>query len=367
MSVLIVLGMLLMTCSAFAAVNDTYIKGYAAAALKYKFNVVLSSLDVNDGVLSIKAEDINGLDSGTILNELSGIEGVRKIVLLDSEPEEALPDDVANIKDAQEPVYEEGMAAESSEYANVRKKLFDPLIADPRWPHFSMSYQYYSNNDVMEKVAAASVGDVFYVYTGDVPFSLGGQWQVGFQASAFVIHDLGTSSWDQINNDYTFGLAAAYRKEEISALLQVYHYSSHIGDEFLLNNDVEREVYDYEAVGLLLSNDVNEWLRVYGGSVFRFSRSPRDLDPWSIQYGLEIESPVRWGLLTPVAGIDLNHRGENEWNGELSIKTGFQIGDPLLNGHKVLLLVDYFNGNSLNGQFYKTSDEYVSIGAHFYY
>lgn len=98
--------------------------------------------------------------------------------------------------------------------------LFGPLIADPRWPHFAVAYQYYINDPDFKDVGAVSFGETFTVYrlragTGLLEF--------GIQAGVFAIFDLDASSFDLINADYTVALTTAYRLGQFSVLGRVSH------------------------------------------------------------------------------------------------------------------------------------------------
>ncbi|HDH06543.1 MAG TPA: DUF1207 domain-containing protein, partial [Nitrospirae bacterium] len=105
-----------------------------------------------------------------------------------------------------------------------KERLFDPLIADPRWPHFSMAYQHYTDDRKFGSIFAASFGETLPFYKDDAPF--GGRWQVAIQAGGFIVHDLDTASWDLINEDYRGGLSLFYRRNDLSGLFGIYHNSS---------------------------------------------------------------------------------------------------------------------------------------------
>ena len=97
-------------------------------------------------------------------------------------------------------------------------------------------------------------------------------------------------------------------------------------------------------------------------------REPSTIDPWSAQYGVELISPwpsrdKRW---RPVLAADLQHREENNWSLDLSLRTGIQI-DGVLASRKLQILLEYFRGHSPNGQFYKEEIEYLGLGAHFHF
>lgn len=347
-----------------APVDDSYIKGYVVSIIEREFHVSSASVTVKDGVVYLGPDEIAAIDSGKLISELLSIKGVERVEILASGQVTGRGISGHNHEEPQNAVRNEDAPVKSF-FRNGR--LFETLIADPRWPTFSGAYQYYFNDEDLSRVFAASIGDTIPIYTADVPFSFGGKWQLGGWGAAFIIHDLETSSWDQVNADYMVGLTAAYRNNSLSGIFRVFHQSSHMGDEYLLHNSVTRANYSYEALGLLVSKDISEWVRLYGGGEYHFSRSPKELKPWMIQYGLELACPKTFfnNIFRPVAAADIKHREDNDWSGEVSLKTGLQVESEQLMDHKLRLLLGYFNGHSPNGQFYKRVDEYVSLG--FYY
>ncbi|MBI4847398.1 MAG: DUF1207 domain-containing protein [Nitrospirae bacterium] len=250
---------------------------------------------------------------------------------------------------------------------NNKEALFVPLIADPRWPHFSMSYQNYLHDKEFSRLFAASFGETLPLYTDGGLF--GGRWQVAIQAAGFIIHDLDTASWDLINEDYRGGVTFFYRRNALSGLFSIYHNSSHIGDEFILHNNVDRENFSYEAVQTILSYDLKGPYRVYGGAEYMFSPDPKDLKRWAVQYGFEYRSPRAYlhGWFKPVAGIDFKNRQENNWHNETSLRLGVQLESEKTLWNKLQFMLEYYNGNSPNGQFHDNIIEFLALGAHFYF
>ncbi len=345
-----------------ASGNDSYIQGYASAILEREFNIKPGSVRVEDGVVYINDGAIAGVDFGKIMNELSAIQGVRVVEIVGSEVN--TEEYRAEAEDFREIQMSGEDTSGTKEIETQRDRLFDPLIADPRWPSFSANYQFYIDDDDFEKVFAPSIGDVIPLYTADVPFDFGGRWQLGGEAAAFVVHDHETTSWDQVNADYLFGLTFSYRKDSLSGIFRVFHFSSHIGDEYLLNNDVDRENYSYEALGLTVSKDLGQWIRLYGGGEYRFSRSPKSLDPLAIQYGSELKCPLTFGkgLFRPVAALDVKHMEDNNWDGNVSLQAGVKLESEQLALHNVRFMLGYYNGHSPNGQFYQETIKYWSLG-----
>lgn len=245
-----------------------------------------------------------------------------------------------------------------------KEALFRPLIADPRWPHFSISYQYYFDDDELKNVGATSFGETLPFYRSR---AFGGQWQIGIQAAVFAIFDLDSESMDLINADYWVGIPLSYKKENFSSLLRLFHQSSHLGDEFLLRSRVDRINLSYEVLDFKVSYDLREWIRLYSGIGHLIRREPADLDPWSVQYGLELRSPSAYGVFRPVAGADFKNREESGWNTDMMLSLGIFIESEKTVWNKLHIMIEYFNGRSPHGQFYERYIEFLSIGTGFYF
>jgi uncharacterized protein DUF1207 len=246
-------------------------------------------------------------------------------------------------------------------------QLFRPFIADPRWPHFAASYQYYLNEPGITHVGAVSFGETFTLYRD----RLGrGWWEFGVQAGVFAVFDVAAQSKDLINADYVVGLLGGYRYGEFSALGRLFHQSSHVGDEFLLENRVRNRVnLSYESVDLRLSYDFfRDAFRLYGGGGYLFDQEPATLKPWSLQWGAEFRSP--WpgpeSVWRPIAAVDFQNREENDWHVDISARAGIQF-EGVLVSRNLQLLLEYFRGHSPNGQFYKQKLDYLGLGMHFHF
>ena len=157
-----------------------------------------------------------------------------------------------------------------------------------------------------------------------------------------------------------------YRYGRFSALGRLFHQSSHLGDEYILDNLVQERVnLSYEAVDLRLSYEFfGDAVRLIGGAGNIFNREPLSLDPWSLQTGLEIRSPWPGGRFRPVAAADAQYREENAWAADVSVRAGLEF-QRWLGSRKLQVLAEYFQGHSPNGQFYKDTIEYYGFGLHF--
>jgi hypothetical protein len=244
--------------------------------------------------------------------------------------------------------------------------LFDPLMADPRWPHFSVAYQSYINDDELKNVGATSFGETFPLYSGN---AFGGRWITGIQAAVFAFFNLDADSMDLINADYWVGIPVAFRKENLSGLFRIFHQSSHLGDEYILYNKIDRVNLSYESTDLKFSYDIDKAFRVYAGTGYIIHKEPSGIDPFSAQLGMEYRSTETFlsNRIRPIAAIDIKTWEENDWDADVSARLGFQLENIESKNRKVQLMLEYFSGHSPHGQFYNRTIEYAGLGIHFYF
>lgn len=353
-----------------AASDDAFVAGYATAVLEREFNVRAPSLRVTEGRVTLTAGDLAGADREKVVQSLSRIPGVLYVVVGDAETgTKATGADIAG----QSPAAERGPGRGGSPADPLpvgwlpEGHLFGPLLADPRWPHFSASYQYYPNDTTLRNVAAATFGETIPIYRMAAPGP--GRVEFGLQAGVFAIFDLDAESKDLINADYYVAALAAYRTGNVSVLGRLFHQSSHLGDEFLLRTQVARVNLSYEGVGLLVSYDFPLGFRVYGGGSVLVASDPSDLKPWATQAGVEYRSPLTfWGeRIRPIAAVDVQNHQENGWRTDLSARAGIQFESLQIVGRNLQVLVQYFNGYSPDGQFYNQKIEYIGLGVHLHF
>ena len=355
--------------------DDGFIAGYATAVLERELKATPRSLAVSGGVVTLAEEDLAGAERARVVEALSSVRGVREVRIVAAAPAAAGPTAAAAMADAL-------LAAAPSKPAALDTgflppgHLFDPLLADPRWPHFFASYQHYLRDRNFTDVASVGFGETIVVYRGDGPF--GGQWEAGIQAGVIAIFDLDASSKDLLNADYFAGLVGNYTLGGFQAMGRVLHRSSHLGDEFLLRtSSIDRVNLSYEAADVKLSyHPFHRFLdppfgravRVYAGGGRLFDQEPSGLKAWSTQAGLELQSPwTLWRTVRPVAAVDVQNHEQNGWRTDVSVRAGLAFESLRVLDRKLVLLFEYFSGNSPNGQFSRNRIEYTGAGLHFYY
>lgn len=343
--------------AAAPAPEDPYLAGYAGAVLEREFKVPRRAVTVDNGVLTLDGAQLAGADRVAVVKMLSNLPGVVRVEVRDAASR--APAVVPDVAPAAVSALPTGFLPAGH--------LFQPFLADPRWPHFSASYRYYLNNRDLEHVGAVSFGETIPLIRGDA--FMDSQWEAGIQAGVFALFQMDAPSKDLLNADYFASLFGTWRKGPFSALGRIFHQSSHLGDELLLRTRLERINLTYEAVDLKLSYDLPLGLRLYGGGSFLFDQEPENLKPWAVQGGVEFRSPwtVAAGHIRPVAAVDLQSREENRWNLDVSVRGGIQLENVRVLERNLQLLVEYFHGNSPDGQFYKKRVDYLGLGAHFHF
>lgn len=364
--------------------NDGYLRGYISAVAERELNLSASSISVKDGVVHIIAPDLSDQHRQKLLNVVGSINGVAAVQIDD--PADKAPSSIAPAASVSPVTSAASQPAASSMDRTSQDPntpvpqdqyklgllpghtLFDPLIADPRWPHIAGTYRAYQQDKRFSDTGAAEFGGSLSLYRFQGPGD-GGLSEIGLQAAVFSSYNLNAESHDLINADYFVALSESYRLEKFSVIGRIFHQSSHIGDEYLLDHPgFNRINLSYEQVDVIGSYDLSKAWRLYAGAGWLFDQDPVGLDPWSIHYGLEYKSPTRIGrYIRPVAAIDFQHKEREDWDLDLSVRAGIQIEGTEPRGDRLLLLAEYYTGHDPNGQFYDQNTQWYGLGLHWFY
>jgi hypothetical protein len=350
------------------ATDDAYMAGYAAAVLEREFRVTAPSLTVRDGVMTLAGSDLGGADQATVVAALSRIRGVRRVIVLTA-PASVTATTVAGPGAAPAPARSTGQAIPPLEGTPTFEVLpagllFRPLIADPRWPAFGTTVRHYFDDSKWESIAAVELGDMMPLVRGRIGETL--QWEVGVHAGLWALFDMDSESANLTNLDYIVGGFASVRQGPWSGIARVFHRSTHLGDEEIIHHHTNRINFSYEGMDARISYEPWDWLRLYGGGGYILRVEPKNYAPWKVQSGLELRSG--WtlpGRLRPIFGADFQFLEEHDWQPQISLRGGLELESLAALGRKVQLLIEYFNGNSVDGQFYTREVEYLGLGVRF--
>ncbi len=239
--------------------------------------------------------------------------------------------------------------------------LFRPLIADPKEWQFYLSYRIVRYQSLERHEAVGGYGMTFGLYR-HADTTGGYSWQANVGGGIHAQFDLDEPSLDLINTDYVVGLPFSFRKGPVSYRVTLFHQSSHLGDEFLLHNDIKRIEFSIEAIDALGSYEWTKW-RVYYGGQYIFHREPSDYRPASLHGGIEYYgSEYIIGTSRLVGGLDLKSMEEHDWSLDSSAKFGLQFDSSAHNGRYIRLVAEGYEGFTPYGQFFTQRMKYLGVG-----
>ena len=241
------------------------------------------------------------------------------------------------------------------------KRLFAPLLADPKQPHFFAAWLWVKSPMVTGTVANVGLGE-------DVAFASGRnrRWEISVAAGVFSQFNLGTRSIDLINTDFTIGFPLGYRAGAGSLRLKLYHQSSHLGDEFILNTNPTRVNLSFEAVELLASREFGE-VRAYGGGEYIVRHEPADLKPGLLHAGVEFRPrSIGLGRGRMIAAIDAKSSQERKWRVGWSGRVGLEVRVPMQGTavRRFSVQLQGYTGPAPYGQFYQENVRSLGVGIH---
>jgi len=245
--------------------------------------------------------------------------------------------------------------------------VFRPLVADPIEPRFFLSTVNMDVGDENINMASIGAGVNFglYRWPGE---GEGEGWQVGIFGAVASQFNVDVSSGDLINTDFRVGIPLSYRRGAFSGRARIFHQSSHLGDEFLLNGPATPRInLSVEVFDLVLAWEHAGW-RPYAGFGYAFGRDPDDLKQSGFQVGVDYvgtKEVLFGGRL--VGGVDYRSMEETDWDAGLSVKIGLAYGRTSPTRRGISVLFEYFDGPAPFGQFYQDTVSYYGLALQFDY
>ena len=266
------------------------------------------------------------------------------------------------------PAQAPGVAVPPPSAAPASGGSFQPLLADPKEPQFFAAYLWERSTSLAPRLGSVGFGQTIVVVNA-------GAWQVSVGAAVFSQFNLARPTADLMNTDYRVGVPVTHRRGGLTTRLQLYHQSSHLGDEYMLHANARRVDLTFEAAELLVSQQLARW-RVYGGGEYVFTRSPADLKPGLLHGGFEYRQRgalVHLGRLAAgrlVAGLDAKSLQDRGWSVGWSAVTGLELGDPAPASRanaawRWSVLLHAYTGPAPYGEFFRDRVTSAGIGVGF--
>lgn len=353
----------------FDHANDAYMEGYIQALIDmnyYEYKVIVT---VRGHTVYLANLPNNALLSNSIISFVKDLPEVESVEVR----KELTQDEVSKRERAAEQPQISGIWFPQSTI------IFPPLIADPRQPINSVNYRW--NDKVVGKSAVAvSIGDDFPIFRWRNVFHWQGDLQIGIEAGIWAVFNFTDSGcteigdWcEMVNTDYFVGIPLSYAYDKWSWRMRIYHISSHLGDEFIVDHPDfvccgRRKNPSFEAIDLFASFQASQGIRLYGGPGIVFhSDSSFHMKPFYLQYGGEFRFGGRKYYYHKLYGtfyvaMNFENWEERNWSLDSTVQTGYEWSKLQGVGRKCRIYISYHSGFSYEGQFFNKRVNYGQVG-----
>jgi hypothetical protein len=254
-------------------------------------------------------------------------------------------------------------ASQDRFFPDVRS--FEPPLASPRVAGFAgrlISESIGDDQFGAEREADVTVGEDFPLLAlrrGPDPITLG----FGVQASGRFSLDNSKSAL--ISNDWQvgFNLFADIAPWELD--LQLYHESSHLGDEYIKLFDARRLDWTREVLALWIGYHVGKF-RLMGGAGNALVDELK-LSPWLGRAGIDFRSggfTVLRQRAHLIAGAFAEGASETDWRVTSSLKLGIAFPGMRVGRELRLSLIGH-DGLSTQRQFFRSSSRFIGMEIEF--
>ena len=244
-------------------------------------------------------------------------------------------------------------------------RSFEPPFATPRVAGFAGRLISESIGDDQfgdEREADVTIGEDFPLLAlrrGAGPITLG----FGVQASGrFSLDD---SKSALISNDWQVGFNIFADLSPWVIDIQLYHESSHLGDEYIKRFGASRLDWTREVLMVWLGYEAGKF-RIMS-SVGNALVDELDLSPWLASGGLDFRGPpflVLGQRAHLIAGVFGEGASETDWRISTSLKAGIAFPGARVGRELRLSLIGH-DGLSTQRQFYRSSSRYFGMEIEF--
>lgn len=246
---------------------------------------------------------------------------------------------------------------------NPTGNLYPRYTADPRRPRHILAVLHVVDSEIPS--------------TGSPRFNLsvGGQyglarfftereergWQLDVAARFYAQFDI-EFGLDEIGHDGRFGLIMSRKlSNDVAVRFFVDHTSNHIGDEYLLRNEItERESVRREELASGLSWQVHPRWRTYVEAGYGVNLGKVN-EPGRIQWGLEYEGARIYEEIGWYGGIDVTSWQENDWEPSIAFQAGLAFESPF-RGRSYRLGLEFYDGRSQLDSFFRFDERTLTWG-----
>ncbi len=343
-------------------VPDPYFEGYLQALVDmhfYEYKVVVLAKDHEVWLANLPK---NKMIAKSIISFIKDVPGVKEVHIIDGVPPKEME---KREKYVSRPKVKGIWFPQSTE-------LFLPIIANPRQVIYAIGYR--GGDRVMGKKAVnVSLGDSFPIFRWIDVLPWHGDMQIGIEAGIWSVFNLDPHpkidpGTELVNTDFYVGIPISYAVNKWAFRFRIYHISSHLGDEYMVNHpNVVRLNPSYEAIDFFSSWQATDYLRLYiGPGVILHSDDSYPMKHLYVEYGAEarfLGLKMYYHRLygTFFAGVHLQNWQVLKWDIDGTYVLGYEWSKMQGVGRKIRVYAEYHHGFSLEGQFFKKRTQYGAL------
>ncbi len=206
-----------------------------------------------------------------------------------------------------------------------------------------------------------NVADFSFSNQPDVYFNVFGQIRAQFDVEELSTRN--NRGGALINTDFSVGGELVQHRPDWSWRLSYRHRSTHLGDEFLIENQdylTKRINLSYETLKFLAFKSWGSW-DIYGGGGFITRMEPSGLHQLQWQTGWQYQGDPSADF-TPLMGMDFSAWPEADRAVNLTLRTGLRINKWF--NRPIDVFLEYQEGHTPYGQFY--TEDFNYFGLSFY-
>jgi hypothetical protein len=231
-------------------------------------------------------------------------------------------------------------------------------IADPRRPRIGGSVLKGDHGEVHYDTSIGGAFALVDLPSGPPPFE---RLQFAGFACVYSRFDY-DEHYDEIGHDVRVGFSFSAVHDPWAARFQYFHESDHLGDEYILRNDItDREPYLREELGLGISYFPLTAVRLYAEGAYSLAVGTINR-PGRAQAGAEWEGGVRLPFgFRPYAAGDVQFFEERDWKPDWTAQTGVVKWNERRD-RSLRLFAEGHLGYDPLGEFHLERFSYASLG-----
>lgn len=338
---------------------DAYFEGYVQALVDMHYAEYQVIVVAKEKRIWLSNLPKNQLISKSIVQFVKDVPGVKDVYVLDQIPQE---NEELRVEYVERPRL-------GGIWFPQMTELFQPLIGSPRVVSYTVGFRT-GDHICGDFCADITLGDDFPVYRWlDVLWH--GDLQVGIEGCIWSVfnfqpHPDIAGGTELVNTDFYGAIPVTYSRDKWSFRFRIYHCSSHLGDEFMVNHPGFHRVNpSNEAIDLFASYQLSDAIRLYvGPGVIVHSDPTFPWKPLYIEYGTEVrflgtKFPKQRLHGTVYMTLHFRNMEELDWNFDGTYRAGYEFSKLQGIGRKFRFYIEYHRGYSYEGQFSKMRDHYM--------